>query len=214
MPQAVVDPANLRRFAHQLKQFNQDLASRLMVLHGQLTNLGDTWRDQEHEKFINGFMETRQMLERFMDRRYDRCRLVIENSLQMGEWEKHPQDPGADPAGSQHPDHGALPGDDHAAVPSPGACLLQRRPGGGAGRAGGHVAPDGVEDPAAGLPCPDGGQTGSDPVDLAEGVVVDGREPELREPARGSRAHVSKAVPAVDDHRPGPVEYGCGLGGE
>ena len=67
MPQAVVDPANLRRFAHQLKQFNQDLASRLMVLHGQLTNLGDTWRDQEHEKFINGFMETRQMLERFME---------------------------------------------------------------------------------------------------------------------------------------------------
>jgi hypothetical protein len=28
----------------------------------------------------------------------------------------------------------------------------------------------------------------------------------LREPARGSRAHVSKAVPAVHDHRPGPVE--------
>jgi hypothetical protein len=71
---------------------------------------------------------------------------------------------------------------------------------------GGHVTPDGVEDPAAGLPCPDGGETGSDPVDLAEGVVVDGREPELREPARGSRAHVSKAVPAVHDHRPGPVE--------
>lgn len=71
---------------------------------------------------------------------------------------------------------------------------------------GGHVTPDGVEDPAAGLPCPDGGETGSDPVDLAEGVVVDWREPELREPARGSRAHVSKAVPAVHDHRPGPVE--------
>lgn len=67
MAQAVVDPANLRRFAHQLKQFNQDLASRLMVLHGQLTNLGDTWRDQEHEKFVNGFTETRQMLERFME---------------------------------------------------------------------------------------------------------------------------------------------------
>lgn len=67
MAQAVVDPANLRRFAHQLKQFNQDLASRLMVLHGQLTNLGDTWRDQEHEKFVSAFTETRQMLERFSE---------------------------------------------------------------------------------------------------------------------------------------------------
>lgn len=112
----------------------------------------------------------------------------------------------ADPVGSQQPDHGALPGDDHAAVPSLGACSLQRRPGGGAGSTGGHVTPDGVEDPAAGLPGPDGGEAGSDPVDLAEGVVVDGREPELREPARGSRAHVSKAVPAVHDHRPGPIE--------
>lgn len=67
MAQAVVDPANLRRFAHQLKQFNQDLSSRLMVLHGQLTNLGDTWRDQEHEKFVNAFGETRLMLERFAE---------------------------------------------------------------------------------------------------------------------------------------------------
>jgi uncharacterized protein YukE len=67
MPQAVVDPANLRRFAHQLKQFSQELSSRLMVLHGQLTSLGDTWRDQEHEKFVNAFGETRLMLERFME---------------------------------------------------------------------------------------------------------------------------------------------------
>ena len=66
MPQAVVDPANLRRFAHQLKQFNQDLASRLMVLHGQLTNLGDTWRDQEHEKFREEFEETLRAVEKFL----------------------------------------------------------------------------------------------------------------------------------------------------
>lgn len=34
----------------------------------------------------------------FMQRRYERCRLVVENSLQLGEWEKNPQDPDADPA--------------------------------------------------------------------------------------------------------------------
>ena len=35
----------------------------------------------------------------FMARRWERCRLVVENSLQLGEWEKHPDDPKADPAG-------------------------------------------------------------------------------------------------------------------
>jgi 2-polyprenyl-6-methoxyphenol hydroxylase-like FAD-dependent oxidoreductase len=35
----------------------------------------------------------------FMERRYERCRLVVENSLQLGEWEKNPEDPDADPAG-------------------------------------------------------------------------------------------------------------------
>jgi 2-polyprenyl-6-methoxyphenol hydroxylase-like FAD-dependent oxidoreductase len=38
-------------------------------------------------------------LAEFMQRRWERCRLVVENSLQLGEWEKHPDEPGADPAG-------------------------------------------------------------------------------------------------------------------
>jgi naringenin degradation protein FdeE len=38
-------------------------------------------------------------LEEFMDRRFERCRIVVENSLQLGEWEKTPDDPEADPAG-------------------------------------------------------------------------------------------------------------------
>jgi 2-polyprenyl-6-methoxyphenol hydroxylase-like FAD-dependent oxidoreductase len=38
-------------------------------------------------------------LTRFVERRWERCRLVVENSLQLGEWEKRPDAPGADPAG-------------------------------------------------------------------------------------------------------------------
>ena len=37
-------------------------------------------------------------LEQFMDRRWERCRMVVENSIQLGEWEKQPS-PDADPAG-------------------------------------------------------------------------------------------------------------------
>jgi 2-polyprenyl-6-methoxyphenol hydroxylase-like FAD-dependent oxidoreductase len=38
-------------------------------------------------------------LEAFMVRRYERCRMVVENSLQLGKWEQHPEDPNADPGG-------------------------------------------------------------------------------------------------------------------
>src|SRR5262249_21979512 len=38
-------------------------------------------------------------LENFMSRRFERCRLVVENSFMLGEWEKVPNLPGADPAG-------------------------------------------------------------------------------------------------------------------
>ena len=55
MPQAIVDPAELRRFAHQLKQFNNELHNQMAVLHGQLVGLGSTWRDQEHVKFTEEF---------------------------------------------------------------------------------------------------------------------------------------------------------------
>ena len=38
-------------------------------------------------------------LQRFMERRFDRCRMVVENSVQIGAWELKPHTPGADPAG-------------------------------------------------------------------------------------------------------------------
>ena len=38
-----------------------------------------------------------EALERFMRRRYERCRIVVENSWQLGEWEKTPDAPGANP---------------------------------------------------------------------------------------------------------------------
>jgi 2-polyprenyl-6-methoxyphenol hydroxylase-like FAD-dependent oxidoreductase len=38
-------------------------------------------------------------LEAFTARRYERCRMVVENSLQLGKWEQHPEDPNADPGG-------------------------------------------------------------------------------------------------------------------
>jgi hypothetical protein len=66
MAQAIVDPAELRRFAHHLKHFNEEVRERMAVLHGQLVGLGDTWRDQEHERFIQEFEQTLHVLEAFV----------------------------------------------------------------------------------------------------------------------------------------------------
>lgn len=48
------------------------------------------------------------LLARFMARRYERCRMVVEHSLQLGEWEQHPDAPGADPLGLQQRTRAAL----------------------------------------------------------------------------------------------------------
>ena len=39
------------------------------------------------------------VLEEFMNRRFARCRMTVENSFQLGEWEKTPDAPDADPVG-------------------------------------------------------------------------------------------------------------------
>ena len=67
MPHAIVDPEELRRFAHNLKQFNNELHNRLLVLHGQMVALGNSWRDKEHEKFLQEFDQTILVLKRFTE---------------------------------------------------------------------------------------------------------------------------------------------------
>lgn len=67
MSKAVVDPAELRRFAHDLKRFNDTLHGQMSVLHGRLVALGQTWRDQEHQKFSEEFEQTIRTLTRFID---------------------------------------------------------------------------------------------------------------------------------------------------
>jgi uncharacterized protein YukE len=66
MSQAIVDPAEIRRFAHHLKQFSEEMRDRLAGLHGQLVGLGDSWRDQEHERFVQEFGQTAHVLEAFL----------------------------------------------------------------------------------------------------------------------------------------------------
>ena len=67
MPQAIVDPEEIRRFAQSLRKFNTDVQDRIAVLGGQLVGLGRTWRDQEHKKFVEEFEQHMRMIARFID---------------------------------------------------------------------------------------------------------------------------------------------------
>ncbi len=66
MARAIVDPEELRRFAHDLKRFNAELHGQLSALHGRLLELGQTWRDQEQKKFSEEFEKTIKVLSRFV----------------------------------------------------------------------------------------------------------------------------------------------------
>jgi len=67
MARAIVDPEELRRFAHDLKRFNTELQGQLSALHGRLVELGQTWRDQEQKKFSEEFEKTIRVLSRFVN---------------------------------------------------------------------------------------------------------------------------------------------------
>ena len=67
MSQAIVDPAELRRFAHQLSKFNVELAERLSTLSSQLHHLNSTWRDQEHKKFAEEFEHHLKLIARSIE---------------------------------------------------------------------------------------------------------------------------------------------------
>lgn len=67
MSQANVDPGELRRFALSLKHFNTELQAQMQMLGGQLQGLSQTWRDREHDKFVEEFQQTMQVIARFVE---------------------------------------------------------------------------------------------------------------------------------------------------
>ena len=86
MPQAIVDPAELRRFAHSLKKFNGELHHGMSVLYCQLVALGDTWRDQEHDKFAHKFAETMQVLARFLEASREHIPFLLRKAERVDEY--------------------------------------------------------------------------------------------------------------------------------
>lgn len=67
MNQAIVDPAELRRFAQTLRRFNEEINAGTAALAGQMHTLAQTWRDKEHLKFAEDFGGNMKALSRFVE---------------------------------------------------------------------------------------------------------------------------------------------------
>ena len=62
-----MDPEEVRRFAKELKRFNDDVQVRAASLQARFSALGSTWQDQEAEKFADEFLSTMKVLRKFVE---------------------------------------------------------------------------------------------------------------------------------------------------
>ncbi len=67
MSQAIVDPAEVRRFAKDLSRFNRELEGLVGGIHAKMRALEGSWRDQEQRKFSESFQDTVRVLARFVE---------------------------------------------------------------------------------------------------------------------------------------------------
>lgn len=65
MAQAIGSPEDLEKFANDLKQFNSQLTANMARLNAQFQRVGDTWRDQEHQRYAQEFEQTIRILQQF-----------------------------------------------------------------------------------------------------------------------------------------------------
>ena len=62
-----MDPEEVRRFAKELKRFNEDVQNRAGSLQARFAALGSSWQDQEADKFAEEFVTTMKVLKKFME---------------------------------------------------------------------------------------------------------------------------------------------------
>jgi uncharacterized protein YukE len=67
MSQAIMDPEEVRRFAKELKRFNEEVQTKAAALHARFSALGATWQDQEQERFAEEFISTMKNLKKFVE---------------------------------------------------------------------------------------------------------------------------------------------------
>jgi uncharacterized protein YukE len=67
MSKAIMDPEEVRRFAKELKHFNAGLQQGMTLLDARFKALGNSWQDEEHQRFAEEFSQTMRALKKFVE---------------------------------------------------------------------------------------------------------------------------------------------------
>ena len=86
MGKASVDPAELRRFAADLNRFNNELQGLLAGLHGKMRTLEQTWRDQEHKKFVGDFDEHMKVIAKYIEATNEHAPYLLRKAERIEEY--------------------------------------------------------------------------------------------------------------------------------
>lgn len=86
MPQAIVDPDDLRAFAANLKHYNDLVADATATLQSQFSQLGETWRDQEQVKFADAFEQTVRVICQFQQASEEHIPLLNRKAAEIDQY--------------------------------------------------------------------------------------------------------------------------------
>ena len=86
MAQAIMEPEKVRRLAEELQRFNSDLENRMIMLQARFAALGDTWQDQDHEKFSEEFKQTMKALKKFVDLSKEHTPFLLRKAQRIEEY--------------------------------------------------------------------------------------------------------------------------------
>ena len=81
-----MDPEEVRRFANELKRFNDDVQGKASALQARFAALSSTWQDQEHEKFSDEFKQAMKALKKFTEMSKEHTPFLLRKAQRIEEY--------------------------------------------------------------------------------------------------------------------------------
>ncbi len=81
-----MNPEDVRRFADELKRFNTELQTGMASLQARFVALGDTWQDQEHQKFAEEFRTAMRSLKQFVEASQQHAPFLLRKAQRIEEY--------------------------------------------------------------------------------------------------------------------------------
>lgn len=85
-PRVDADSEELRKFAAQLREFNNQLEQITYRIEGQVHQLGDTWRDDQYGKFTEEWYSTFRAINKYLDAAPDYVRHILIKASKLEEY--------------------------------------------------------------------------------------------------------------------------------